>query len=198
MDFNAINNCIKSNEFQVRPVLEKFSFLDDNLKQDDSLWTLSSYYLFGKNFPCKNLLQIGFGIGLFSAFYLLGNPDVEKYLAIEQTEGYFSSRLGISNIKRVWKKPFKVECGYVDKILDKYNNWDIALINDHRSHEVHMLWLKSVWSKLSDAGFIFMDLTSLESKKSYDNFCSIKRIKPFTFYSQIGVLQKGGVSSDTK
>lgn len=187
---DLIEKEIKSCNLQTRSFLDKFTFINESSKESEENNNLVVYYLIGKYFKAKNFLQVGFGLGLHAAFYLWSNPDVENFLSIQETgKDYYSKRLGVANVRRVWKKPFDVHVGNLtEEIINK--NWDIVFINDRKTYESHLAWLKLIWNHVEENGVIFMDIKTKYSKKAYEDFCIIKNKEPHGLSGGIAVLER--------
>lgn len=164
-----------------RMMLSKFSLIDEKSRHSHAFLDpsyLPFYYHLGKVFKAKSLLEIGFGIGLQSACYFMSNPDVENYLSLQEPEGYYSSKIGKSNIKRVYRNSFDVIGNYFHdgSFIDKLNKrkWDLVFINETRNYDVLLLWLNNIWDSLG--GVICMDKVNSEeqNRRAYKDFCKNK------------------------
>jgi hypothetical protein len=195
--FQELTSRIQKANFPPRLLISKFRFLDEQSKYSTSCldpYYLPFYYHLGTVSPGNSLLEFGFGLGLNAACYLLGSPDTSNYLSIQEpTDEYYSTRLGIGNIKQAWKKPFHVHFGmyYDEDFVSKINErkWNICLISDRRSYDTHMSWLNMAWDALEEGGLIFMDYINSSDlvKRAYTDFCIIKQREQQVFPTRYNV-----------
>lgn len=154
---------------------------------------LPFYYYLSKYLQPVNLLEIGFGLGFFSSCFLKGCNTVKNLLVFQQkSKDFYSNKLGVKNIKSVYKNTFiYYEGNLTDVKYKQYLNqvkWDLCLFNEEREYDKHILALDSVWDRLNDGGTIVMDYIDAhaDAKDAFDNFCKIKNIKPIKFDTRYG------------
>jgi hypothetical protein len=192
--FDKISDKVLKASLPPRILLSKFRFIDEQYSREclDPHYLPFHYYL-GTHFPAKNLLEIGFGLGLNTGCYLMGCKDVENYLTIQEPQDvYYSSRMGIANIKQVWRKKIDVfKCPVHDEtflLKMRERKWDLVLINEKSNYDTHMLWLNTIWDVVSEGGLICMDHTTHpQVKRAYNDFCIIKRREPYIFPTRYGI-----------
>lgn len=194
MDFELIETKVKKALLSPRILLSKFRFVDEQSRYSRSCLDngyLPFYYYLGVHHPVKNLLEIGFGIGLASSLYLMGCKSVENYLTIQEPlEEYYSSRIGRANVKQVYRKPFHVHVGkvYDETFVDlmKERKWDLVIINEKTNYDTHLSWLSTVWEYTD---MIAMDFVKSHepAKKAYRDFCIIKNRESYVFGTRYGV-----------
>jgi hypothetical protein len=157
------------------------------------------YYYLGTQIQPKTFLEIGFRLGLLSGCFLKGCQSVDTFLGFqEETEEFYSFRLGRANIRSVFKKDFQFYLGKInDEIfLDEVGKrkWDLIVINEEKDYDTHRLYLDILWEHLPFEGLIVMDyIKSHEpSKKAYEDFCKIQNREPIIFGTRYGtgVIEK--------
>ena len=195
--FNEIADKVSKASIPPRILLSKFRFIDETSKYSRECLDpsyLPFYYYLGTKCPCKNLLEIGFGIGLNAACYLMGSPKTENYLTIQEPQDtYYSTRMGVANIKQVWRQPFYAHVGHLhDEVFVskmREHKWDVVIINEKKDYDTHLLWLNTIWDEVRDGGLIFIDNTTLhhQTKRAYDDFCIIKNRNKYVFDTRYGV-----------
>jgi hypothetical protein len=162
---------------------------------------LPLYYYLGRLLPqTKNLLEIGFDLGMPSGCFMSGCPGIEFFLAFRKavSEGYHTKRLGVSNIHNIWKKRFDLWVGnetdpeFVKSVLGR--KWDCVLVGDARAEEKTIkAYLNLVWNQMADGGLVIVDyLVSEPVREAYNSFCKSNNREPFVLktFRSTGMLQK--------
>lgn len=178
-------------------------FLDKMRVLDESSRLTSAYtdphyipffYWLGTLTQPKSLLEIGFRLGLTSGNFLRGCKTVERFLAFQQqSESFYSPRLGRSNVKDHYKKKFDIYVGNLSDesfdVLLSSSEWDLVLINEELSYDRHLEYLETVWTHLSIDGMIFMDYITRHkpAEEAYMDFCKAKSRKPVIIKTRYGV-----------
>src|SRR6185437_10692125 len=146
-------------------MLSTFRMLDESSRTSpsysDSRYA-PFYYMLVQEYPVKNVLELGFGIGICSGCYVRGCNVTENILAFQESgKNYYSSRIGIHNLKRYFKGSLNV---YVGKILDEEfveslqrHKWHLAIVNEDKNYDTLMSYLELVWGHIADSGTIVMD-----------------------------------------
>lgn len=195
--FEEIAAKVQKASIPPRILLSKFRFIDDASRYSRECldpYYLPFYYFLGKHIPATSIVEIGFGLGLNASCYFMGSPATEDYLSLQEPPNeYYSSRIGISNVKQVWKKPFSVHVGlvhdeaFVDRLRER--KWDLALISDKKEYDTHMSWLNALWDEVKDDGMIFMDHTTSHTAagRAYHDFCIVKQREPYLFPTRYGI-----------
>ena len=195
--FRKISTKINSTLIPPRVLLSKFRFLDEQSRysracQDDRY--LPFFYYLGVYYQAKSVLDFGFGLGINSSIYLMGNDKVENFLAIqEKSNEYYSSRLGIANVKQVYKNPFYVHVGeiYDDSFSKKLKErkWDLVFLNDKSTYDRYLFCLNTIWEYVEENGLICMDYVNSHefASKAYKDFCLIKNRNKYIFDTRYGV-----------
>lgn len=156
---------------------------------------LPFYYHLGANLPgTKNLMEIGFRLGLPSSCFLQGCPGVENYFGFhEESHGpYYSSRLARGNVLDHLNGTFDSFYGYIEdgKFLDNLRSqrWDVIIIDEEISYDKHRAYLDLVWSSLADDGLIVVDYLSQHeaSRRAFREFCTTKSREPVLFPTRYG------------
>lgn len=197
MTLEKLNSSLEKCLVPPRVLLSRFRFLDESSRYSRACldpYYLPFYYHLGRQFPVKNLLEIGFGLGINSACYMIGNEGVDKYLTIQEPfNEYYSTRIGVANIKTVYRKPFDVYVGnfHDEEFLSKLREvkWDLIIINEKKEYDVHLLWMNTVWDNLVEGGMIIQDYINSHGR-AYKDFCKLKNRNELIFKTRYGV---GGV-----
>jgi hypothetical protein len=179
-------------------LLDRLLFIDENSRRTSAYLDhkyAPFYYYLGKYINPKNVLEIGFNLGLLPCCLMLSCKSVNNFLGLSK---YKNDRLGKKNIKNVLKNNFNVYSGrlydneFID-LLDK-NNWDLAIINDETTYDEHLNYLDFLWGKMSENAFIVCE--HLESHKpSKEAFLAFsesksRECKIFNTRYGTGILQR--------
>lgn len=195
--FDKISTSLLKSAIPPRVLLSKFRFIDDSSKYSRECsdpYYLPFYYFLGKYVPCESLIEIGFGLGLNAGCYLIGSRKTKRYLSVQEpVEGYYSNRIGIGNVKRVYRGKMKIHSGkmhdegFTNVMTSK--KWDLAIISEKREYDTHMFYLDTMWDNVKQDGLIFMDYVNSrdQSSRAYKDFCLIKRREPYIFKTRYGV-----------
>jgi hypothetical protein len=159
------------------------------------------YYYLGKLISPKYLVEMGFGIGLFTSCFLKSCQSVERILGFElKREGFYSPRLGIANVNNCWK-PRGILDVYVGGVMDdaftkqlEQTGWDLAFVSDTVPLDTHRLYLEVLWERMNFDGMIVVDYL-LKDKVANDAFVGFSKIvnrKPVFFETRygVGIIQK--------
>ena len=141
-----------------RILLSRFCFLSDTAQfaeicNDKKHFPF--YYYLGKNVSCKNLLEIGFGLGLLSGCFLQGSKTVENFIAYQQPScEYYDYHLGKKNICSVYKNKFS----FLNNLNDlKENKFDVILVNEETPVDQFRAELDTVWKHLEYGGILVIN-----------------------------------------
>lgn len=198
----TINNKLKSQTVPSSVILSRFMMLDESSRNSYTYTDpkyIPFYYYLGSQIQPKNFCEFGFKLGLCSGVFFLGCHSVENFLAFQHVSNeYYSSRLGVRNIKQFYKKSFQLHVGEISdsNFQDKFHahDWDLISINDQVSYDQHMAYLNLSWEKLNEGGMIIMDYINSHkaAAKSYNDFCKLVRREPIFFKSKykVGLIQK--------
>jgi predicted O-methyltransferase YrrM len=139
-------------------LMSRFCFLDKDTKFTQSFVDpkyFPFFYYLGKTFQPKNLLEIGFGLGLVSGCFFQGCNTVEKFVAYqEKRDEFYSHRLGLKNIRCVYNKKFK----FTNDIFNLSDTFDFVIINDDNySLDRYRFILDIIWNNLNENGVLAVD-----------------------------------------
>jgi hypothetical protein len=187
---------LKKQTISSKALLGTFRLLTDNSRltgayQDSSYFPL--YYYLGKRINAKNLIEWNFNLGLYSGCFLKGNNTVENIFAFhEKTEEFYSSRIGVSNIKNHYHKKFDICEGTIEEAQEGLgkDSWDVAIVNGEVSYKEQISRLNILWEHISPDGLIVVDY--IGSNCGFEDFCRIKNRVPIIFNTRygIGIIQK--------
>jgi len=193
MDIQSLQLDLK---ISARALLASFRFLTEESRltgaYQDPLYFPFYYYL-GQKVDAKNLIEWNFNLGLYGGCFLKGNDTVENMFSFhEKTEEFYSSRIGISNIKNHYHKNFEICEGTIDEAQERLaqDSWDVAIVNGEVSRKEQISRLEILWEHIKLDGLIVVDYIS--SNCGFEDFCHIKNRVPVIFDTRygIGIIQK--------
>lgn len=161
---------------------------------------LPFYYYLGRLLPeTKNLLEMGFDLGLPGGCFIYGCPTLERFTAFRRAkeEGYHTRRLGVANIHNALKKKFELLLGketdpeIIKSILGC--RWDCVIIGEEAEEKTIKAYLNLVWNQMSDGGLVVVDFLNVASVgEAYHSFCKLNNREPFVLktFRGTGLLQK--------
>ena len=178
-------------------LLNKFILLDEDSKKTMAYTDpkyMPFYYYLGKIIQAKNIVEIGFNLGLSSGCFLQGSTDVENLLVFQQKskEEYYP-RLAYKNIKNIYKKGFYYYYGNVvdEEFTKKLNlfKWDVIIVNEQLEYDAMLLYFDVAWQHLCVGGLIVSDYVNKKDsvKEAFDNFCKIKNRKCIKLDTRYGI-----------
>lgn len=156
------------------------------------------YYYLGKYIKPKNVVEIGFGLGIFSSCFFMSCRSTEYFLGFqEKTEG-FNRKLGRDNIKNNYSGEFDIHVGSVieDGFLEKFspNSWDLSIFNIETTYDQHKFYLDLVWDRMNLDGYLVMDYIFHHepAKRAFADFAFGKNRTPIVFNTRYGtgILKK--------
>lgn len=151
------------------------------------------YYYLGKYIKPKSLLEVGVNLGFFSCAFFGSCKSVDNYLAYqEDTEGFYSKRLMLKNVKDNYKNKFNFHYGkfsdqeFINLVTS--NKWDLAFINEEKFYDKYFFILDTVWENLSEDGILVMEnvITHTPAKDAFNNFCRVKNLESVIFKTRYG------------
>lgn len=185
-----------------RSILDRFRVVDDKSRKTapylDHRYAPFYYYL-GKHIQPKNVMEIGFNLGLLSGSFLISCKTVKNFFGFKLiSNNFIPTRLGKSNIKMVFKGNKKFFEGnlYENDFFDEFgkNLWDLIIINDENVYDQHLEYLEIVWPQISENGLIVAEY--IHSHKAAGDaflaFCESKNRQPLIFKTRYGtgIVQK--------
>jgi len=190
-------------QFSPRVLLDNLRLIDEASRKTsaytDPLY-LPCYYHLGALIQPKNIIDIGFRLGLFSSCFLKSCKTVKHIFGFqEKTEEYYSCRLGKANVLQIAKK-VKIDI-HVGTTLDEEfitklhgNKWELCFINQEAGYDKHMSYLDLVWPQMELDGFIVMDYITRHqpAKRAFFDFCKSKNREPVAFQTRygLGIIQR--------
>jgi len=178
-------------------IMSHFCFITEDSKRTSAYGDpryVPFYYYLGKYTTPRNLLEIGFRLGLFSGAFLESCKSVEHFLAYQESSGsFYSPRIPARNIRRNHKKkPLEFYYGRVEDeaFLDKLSarNWDLVIVNEEKDYDRHMFYLDLVWERMNLGGHIVMDYVKSHdpAARAFQSFCKTKNREPIIFSTRYG------------
>lgn len=183
-------------------LLNSMRLLDENSRRTAAYAdpNYAPFYLhLGKYFKARNVLEIGFTLGLLSSSYFTSCKNSKYFLGfLERKEEYSSLRLGRSNIKLKFRGDADFYCGKLhdDKFLEKFspNSWDLTILNEELVYDKHLEYLDFAWPQVSDGGLVVAEYIErhIPAREAFLAFCESKNRTPVFFGTRYGtgILQK--------
>lgn len=185
-----------------RVLLGRFRFLEESSRTSHASLDrtyLPFYFHLGRVFPTDSMVEMGFGIGLCSGFYLLGNPNIKTFLGFQQkTDEFYSLRVGKHNNRNVCQGEryfhfgFPHDKEFADRLQSR--KWGLAISEEKVAYDDHTLRLNTLWDSLQDGGLLVVDYLDGHKplKKAFDDLCKVKRREPAMIKTRygIGIMQK--------
>jgi len=180
-----------------RILLDRARLFDEtsrkSLAYNDSTY-MPFYYYLGKYIAPTNVLEFGFRLGLIATCFLTSCKTVNNYLAFQtKTKEFYSSRIGISNIKDKHKGKLDVWVGDIlDNEFEKFIckvKWDLVIINEEFSYDKHMDYLEKAWQNMPDGGLLVHDYAIYHQPASdaIKAFAKIKNRKASYIKTRYGI-----------
>lgn len=176
----VIHERVQCGVFSGKAMLSTFRMLDEESRNTSAYYDpryAPFYYILGQELPVKSVLEFGFGIGIASGCYVRGCKTVESILSFQETgKSYYSSRIGIHNLKNYFKGVLDVYAGKVnDQIFaDKLNarKFDLGILNEERDYDTMMMYFDVMWEHLADEGTLVVDFARSNEivAKAYESF----------------------------
>lgn len=157
------------------------------------------YYHLGKYVKPKNMMEIGFRLGLLTATFLKSCKETSYVLAFQpRIDEFYSFKLGETNVRDSYKGELETYYGdFYDKELEKKidkRKFDLVIINDETKYDMQLAYLESMWSKMNLGGFIVVEYYNFHkpSKDALDTFCKVKNREIIMFSTRYGagIIQK--------
>jgi len=152
------------------------------------------YYWLGTLIKPKTLVEIGFRLGLLSGNFLRSCKTVNYFLALQESDGgFYSDRLGKSNIKDLYKGSIYVHTGNCnDELFEtklKSLEIDLAIINEEVSYDRHRLYYDLLWPQIAKDGIIIVDYLNKckASAIALKDFCISVNTEPTYIKTDYGV-----------
>jgi predicted O-methyltransferase YrrM len=185
-----------------RILLDKMRLIDESSRETaaytDPTYAPFYYYL-GTMVKPKRVMEMGFRLGLLSSCFLKGCNTVEKFLAFqEQSNSFYSERLGRANVRDSYKKSMDIHVGLCtdDGFVSKLsaNEWDLVIVNEEMTYDKHMTYLDLLWPHMALDGLIVMDYVVRHppAGQSFRDFCKAKGRVPVELPTRygVGIVQK--------
>jgi predicted O-methyltransferase YrrM len=197
-----IEEKLKKSLIPARILLDKFRLIEESSRKTsaytDPLY-VPFYFYMGRLVEAKNVVEIGFRLGLLSGCFLKGCQTAKSFLGFqEESEEFYSARLAKANIRDNFKGEFDFYYGQISdpNFLTKLEGrgWDVIIINEEKNYDEHRSYLDIMWEYLNNDGLIIMDYLDNEKhiKQAYLDFCKIKNRDPIIFKTRYGtgMIQK--------
>lgn len=199
---NNLTNDLKKSLVNSRVLLDKLKLIDEDSRKSGAYLdpTYSGfYYHLGKYVEAKNVMEIGFNLGLLSSCFFLSCKLTENFVGYNKNYAHrIVAKMGRANVKMRFKGNIDVYCGDLfDKELDDIigsKKFDLVLINDEVSFDDHLKYLDFAWGLLEEDGLIVQDYLAKHSlgNSAFSSFASSKSRKILNLATRygVGILQK--------
>jgi hypothetical protein len=136
------------------------------------------YYYLGKYIDPKNVLEIGFDLGLASGSLFKSCKVTENFLAFQQDEGgFYSPHLGYRNLRLNYNKSFACYYGQVEDLVFQEklaeNKWQLVLFNVALPYDKYRVCLDLLWNHMDENGLLVLNKYSV-LKEGITDFCKTK------------------------
>jgi len=195
---NNLDRDMKKGVISARVLLNSFSFIDEDSRKtgayDDPRYMPFFYHL-GKYISPKNVLEIGFNLGLFAGCLFKSCKTCEYFLGFREADNdeYFSTRIALKNVKKSFKNKTDVYVGDIHdedfQIKLSHKKWDLVFIDEEISYDLFMMHLDTVWKCVSFDGLVVVDkLDSIPAaRRALVDFCKKNNKSPIFFNTRYGV-----------
>ena len=182
-----ISEKLKKQPVSSRVLLDGLTLVDESsrksLQYQDSTY-LPFYYYLSKFLPSKSLFHIGFDLGFPSCCFVKGSDYIERILGFQRKEeGFYSSRLAISNLKNSKSRNKKLEIDFyqgniIDRLLTEKlsKKFDLIIITENAPDRIIREYLDVCWEYVNPNGFLVLDYLNANNKLNlvFENFCKSK------------------------
>lgn len=132
-----------------------------------------------KYFNPVTVIELGTSLGISTSYLALGNQKSNIY-TIEGDSNL--SKLASNNLNKLGVNNVTIITGDFDKelpiLLDRFNNFDLALIDGNHSEEATMRYFYFLTNKANSNSFIFFDDInwSYGMKRAWNNICNDENV----------------------
>ena len=178
---------LKKELVTARSLLSGFLFLGNVLRTPafaDPKY-IPFYYHLSKYVQPKNLLEIGFTLGLLSGAFLKNNKSVEYFLAYSPPEDR-PGRLGVKNVQVVYGGEFDSFVGPFSGLNLNSHQWDLVIFDKLFSYDEARAVLDRVWDHMALDGLLVFERVRDEDGLPFFDFCKIHQREPLIFETRYG------------
>ena len=178
---------LKKELVTARVLLSEFSFLGPVLRTPAFIDPryIPFYYHLSKYIQPKNLLEIGFTLGLLSGAFLKNCKSVDHFLAF-QTADQYSGRLGNKNIRVVYDGDFDLFVGQFSNFNLSSHKWDLVIFDKLFPYDESRSILDKIWDHMELDGFLVYEHCRDEEARPFLDFCKIHQCEPLVFNTRYG------------
>jgi hypothetical protein len=161
-----IESKLKKQTISSRVLLDKLRLIDSYSRKSSQYQDpnyLPFYYYLGKFIFPKSILHVGFNLGLPLCCFMQSCSVVERVLCFQRkSKEYYSSKLGLSNVKDIKGKNFNVDFYYGDlfdlECIAKIKiGFDMILITEKLNNDQINETLDMCWENLNFDGILVVD-----------------------------------------
>jgi hypothetical protein len=202
--YDALGSSLSKGTIPSRILLDRLRMIDEESRKSsqyqDSNY-LPFYYHLSKVSSPESILNVGFGLGLPLCCFLQGCSTAKRAVCVQRPDPkvFYSPRIGVSNIKSLKGKGFKVDfhsCGLSDPAFRKSasEGFELAMITEKAPVDVVHEAMDVCWEYLTLGGFMTVDYlnSNLKIGEVFKDFCKTKSKEHRIFGTRYGtgVVQK--------
>lgn len=136
------------------------------------------YYHLGKYIQPKKVLEVGFELGYRTGCFFQSCKTVEDFQAIATYTGeYYNARLGLKNIKSVYKSNFKLIMSTLKNttttLADMGIGYDLAFVNQEMNFDECRSILDTIFKMMKIDGLIVCCFLTTKCKDAFLSICKI-------------------------
>lgn len=187
--FEELKISIKNSPLQLAQLLPNVRLISEQSRYCPSFTDptyIAAFYQLGKFIKPDSVLEIGFGLGLKAACFLLSST-VKNYKAYQfESEIFYFQRLGIVNVKAVWDGLLDLQVIKTIDQVDRSKLYDAVFINDQDRDFKSILEVS--WDLLSKEGLLIVDyINSSVRNQTFITFCQAKNREFDLFETRYGL-----------
>lgn len=189
-----IETALDKGLLSTRSLLSKFRVIDERSREtsvylDNTYFPF--YYYLGKLTGPKKVFESDFGLGLHTAAFLSSDNQVEDVLVHHHAAGYYSPRIGLNNLRLIYKKSLDFSDSKITdrNFLDKLNSTkrDMLLLHHKMAYDKQRSFLDLLWDSLNFDGLLVLDHVFNENRQAFLDFCKITGRDPIIVNTRYGV-----------
>ena len=189
-----LNNALVSSKV----LLQKFRLISETSRlagsYADPRYT-PFYYHLGKYVTPQKLLCVGFRLGMLPGCLLKSCESVTKFLSVQRkTDTFYSPRLGIKNVRDVYKGEFDYQLWENTESVAPFDNdrWDLTIVDDDFEYDQCRTVLDKIWDRTNANGLIVVDYLESRNGNAFRDFARIHNREAVEFKTRYrtGIVQR--------
>jgi hypothetical protein len=177
-------------------VLSRFRLLDEASRRSVAYTDpryVPFYHHLGQEVRPRTVVEFGLRLGLTSGTLLRSCGSVEHFLGFQEPpDEFYSPRLAAHNLRSAFRGDTQIFVGRPDdprlEALLAARPWDIALVNEEREYDAHLLYLDLIWKHLALDGSVLVEHARSHppAGRAYHDFCKRVNRDPYVFNTRYG------------